>query len=137
MKQITIVFKMIAACTVLALFAACSGGVFIDPGHGGAAGIGGSLGNDYDNDYDDDDDTGGGGGKPAKLSSSASYAEAIAKLDEIIAYCESHPGPQSTNAITTAELLKTSWNSANIQSGWSVAQSSAIQNVNAIINLLQ
>jgi hypothetical protein len=35
---------------------------------------------------------GGGGGKPAKLSSSASYAQTVAKINEIITYCDAHPG---------------------------------------------
>jgi hypothetical protein len=75
---------------VFALFTACSGGSFYDPGQnvsglpGGTAGDGGGGGGNGGN-YD-------GSSKPAKLSSSASYSQAVAKINQIITYCNAHPG---------------------------------------------
>jgi hypothetical protein len=57
MKQIPLIFRMVLLIAVLALFAACSGGTFVDPGHEG-----GSSGNDSewtlndDSSSEDDDD---------------------------------------------------------------------------------
>ena len=125
MKQITMIFRMIAVCTFLALFAGCSGGVFIDPGHGGSTGGGGGLGGLG----------GGGGSKPSQLSSSASYNEANAKLDEIIAYCESHPGGNNTASMGIAQSMKSAL--AIYSSNWSFMSSEIIPSINELIDQLE
>ncbi|MDR1318891.1 MAG: hypothetical protein LBJ90_04630 [Treponema sp.] len=119
MKQIAVVFRIFLAAAVLASLAACSGGTFFDPGHldADAGALGGLMGNS-DDDWDDDDDS---DSKPSKLSDNAGYSQAIAKLDEIIAYCDAHPettnnyyaklAAESSKAVITLTL----WNSAKEQ----------------------
>jgi hypothetical protein len=148
MKHLTIVLSMITLSLVLALCAACEGGSFMDPGHVDAgvwdissSGPGGYNGGDYDYDYDnDDDDDDDSGGIPSKLSYSASKSDAIAKLDQIIAYCEANPsGSVSSTSGNTyrkslAESLKT-----NIQSpagSWDSLKTSYINSINGLIDLL-
>lgn len=117
MKQITMIFRMIAVCAVLALFAGCSGGVFIDPGHGGATG--GELNI-----------------KPSKLSSNAAFEEAAAKLEEIIAYCEKHPGVKNTALKNTVETVQRS--GAYSEYTWyGDTQSEGIRAINALIDELE
>jgi hypothetical protein len=79
MKRLAVVSGAVLAIMVLASLVACKGGTFFDPGHE-ASGFTGSGNNDS---------------KPARLPGNASYDEAMAKLDEIIAYCEAHPGPEN------------------------------------------
>ncbi|MDR3123778.1 MAG: hypothetical protein LBU16_08385 [Treponema sp.] len=92
MKQIAGTITTVLLIVVLASLAACGGGTFTDPSHTSGSG-------------------GDSGGKPARLSSNASYDEAMAKLDEIIAYCQAHPGLENDsikmNARQTRDML--SW----------------------------
>ncbi|MDR3193319.1 MAG: hypothetical protein LBT87_09665 [Treponema sp.] len=123
MKQIAIALKAVLLITVLASLAACSGGTFVDPGHGGmGSGSGGS----------------GGGGKPARLSSDASYDEAADKLDEIIAYCEAHPGSANTGVKNGVEAFKITAFSFINESYWSGRTArETIDVINAFIDELQ
>ncbi|MDR0553930.1 MAG: hypothetical protein LBG76_03925 [Treponema sp.] len=122
MKRITVVLRTILFMAVLAsfaaAFAACSGGVFTDPGAGGGGGGDSSSGLSASK-------------KPAALSTSASYSEADAKLDEIIKYCGS--SSKNANVKTAAEQMKTSMSS----SGWSYSGSTFISSINQLIGTLQ
>ena len=117
--------KMMKLFPVLLLlaFVSCEG-TFVDPGRpstfgGGFGGDFGGFGGDFG---------GGGGNKPAKLSSGASYSEAMAKLDEIIAYSGS-----STSIREQARILKESY--GGLSSFWSGSvQSAAIISINALID---
>jgi hypothetical protein len=115
MKQITVAFRAALLVAVLASLAACSGGIFVDPGH--EAGGGGGGGWLYNGDGGDGGGGGSGGGgsgsgsgsgstKPDKLPNNASASQATAKLDEIIAYCDAHPGALSTEIKTFAQGYK-------------------------------
>jgi hypothetical protein len=62
--------------------------------------------------------TGGGGGKPAKLSSSASYTQAVAKINEIITYCNAHPGNlndyiKSFAQTFTSDVSQSDWDNSS------------------------
>jgi hypothetical protein len=132
-----------AAVLLLAAFgllAACSGS-FVDPGWASETSGGGLSGGDWDIDGGGGDNDGGsggngngGGGKPAKLSDSATYNQAVAKLDEIIAYC----GDEQALA-----LIKNGADSAKESiklvgsSGWSPPISTQIiKSINALIDSL-
>jgi hypothetical protein len=121
MKQIVVVFRVFLLMTVFASLAACSGGIFVDPGHG----AGGGSGN------------GGGGSvsKPSKLSNDASYSQAAAKLDEIITYCDAHPGMTNNTIKSSAQLLKSTISS--YQSWWSSMAGSLITEINTYIDALE
>jgi ABC-type glycerol-3-phosphate transport system substrate-binding protein len=121
MKQIVGVLKAVLMIAVLASLAACSGGAFSDPGHE-ASGL--------------TDGSGGGvesGGKPEKLSNDASYDEAVAKLDEIIDYCDDHPGPGNDSAKASVEQVRQQL----AMMGASAWDGSLISSINAYISLLQ
>jgi hypothetical protein len=60
-----------------------------------------------------------GGGKPAKLSDDATYEEALAKLDEIAAYCDAHPGPENDMVKNGVEVLRASTFAYMQESYWS------------------
>ncbi|MDR0451384.1 MAG: hypothetical protein LBH26_08990 [Treponema sp.] len=153
MKQITVVFKAGLLIMVFASLAACSGGIFIDPGYGGAG-----TGNYDRSDYSDggNGSTGGGGGsigggggsgstgggggsesKPAILDNNASYQEAVDKLDEIIEYCEAHPGNQNNSVKSSVETMKGNFSVLNVSSNWNTVALVNISAINAYILLLQ
>jgi hypothetical protein len=44
--------------------------------------------------------------KPEKLSSNATYDEVVAKIDEIIKYCEDQPGVMGINAMAGEKIKK-------------------------------
>jgi hypothetical protein len=137
MKQIAVVFKAALLIAVLASLAACSGGTFVDPGHEAAGGGDNEDGGWLDNGGDGGEEgsgSGGGGGKPAKLSSSAGYSQAIAKLDEITAYCNTHPGNDSVKS--GVQSMKTSITSVG-QTGWSYMASQIISSINSLIDILR
>jgi hypothetical protein len=144
MKQIAVVFRVFLLTAVLASLAACSGGTFVDPGHEAAGGIGGSGGDygDYGDDGDDGDygsgsssGGGGGGSKPAKLSSNASYAQAVAKLDAIISYCNAYPGTINNQIKTVAQQAKTEF--PTYQSSWSAIGTQVVSAINVLIDQLE
>jgi hypothetical protein len=135
MKQIIPVFRAALLIAVLASLAACSGGTFFDPGHLDAGALGGLMGGDDWDGGDWDDDDGGGGGKPAELSSSASYNDAVNKLNEIIDYCDDHPGTVNNTIKTGAQAYKTTIGS--YQSNWSGMRSAAVTAINTYIGQLQ
>jgi hypothetical protein len=62
MKQMKVIFKAVLLTLVFASLAACR------------------------------TDGGGGVARPARLGDDATYQQALDKLDEVIAYCEAHPG---------------------------------------------
>jgi hypothetical protein len=138
MKQIPLIFRMVLLIAVLALFAACSGGTFVDPGHEGGGGNDIDIPSGYVPD-DDDDGTGGGGGgvsKPAQLALGATYQQALDKLDEIIKYCNAHPGTANNSMKTSAESAKSSVITMG-SSGWSISGASIISGINGMISSLQ
>jgi hypothetical protein len=119
MKQITVIFRMIAVCAVLALFAGCRGGTLADPGDNNG------NGNNYD-----------ARSKPKKLSNNATYQQWVAKTDEIIAYCKAHPGAINTSMKEELETLMSfnpwaysDWNNADRQE--------AVDGLNKWIDLLE
>jgi hypothetical protein len=75
--------------------------------------------------------------KPAELSSSATSAQAISKLDAIIAYCDAHPSAANDNNKVTAQGLKNSVNS--VASYWtqSNARDIYIPQINTLIGQLE
>jgi hypothetical protein len=130
MKQITVLFKTVLLAAVLVSLAACSGGTFTDPGKE-AANIGGGGSGDYgdygDGDYEDEEQDGGSVSKPSRLSSSASYSTTMNKLDEIIAYCNSHSG--YSYSLQAAQTIKSSLPLA--QSSWSTSGPPIISSINS------
>jgi hypothetical protein len=81
---------------------------------------------------DKDDDGGGGGGgssKPSELSSDATADQALAKLNEIIAYSGT---PADTKS--SAETMKGNWNTYS--SSWSTSKIATIPVINAMIKTL-
>ena len=89
---------------------------------------------------DDDDSGGGGGGKPTDLSSNASYDQALAKVDEIIAYCEKFPaGSVNASVRLRAEILRTNMIMPhfNLRNNWNSAGGQWISDINTIISNLQ
>jgi hypothetical protein len=158
MKQTTVVFRTVLLIVVAVSFAACSGGVFVDPGHGGAVGGAGYHGGDSDdNSYTGSSGTGtgtggsgtgtgtgtgtgsgtggGSGAKPTKLSNNATYNETLARLDEIIAYCNNHPGTVNNQVKASAETQKSYM--PTFQSAWSTVGLTTISGINSMIDLLQ
>jgi hypothetical protein len=75
------------------------------------------------------------GNKPASLSSTASYTQTIAKLDEIIAYCDAYPGSANDGAKTFAESLMSSILDY-ADGGWDFAKEYFIGPINQCIDLL-
>jgi hypothetical protein len=135
MKQIVSIFRAALLIAVLASLAACSGS-FIDPGH--VDGIVSMGGGDFGGDYSgggggggDDEGGGGGGSNISTLSSGASYSQANAKLDEIIAYCNAHPGNDMVKS--GAQALKSS-----MSAGWDLTGSTYYINIiNGYIDTLE
>jgi hypothetical protein len=72
--------------------------------------------------------------KPRKLGG-ATYVEAIAKLDEIINYCNNHPGTVNDAVLTNAVQLKAGMSA--YQSTWSSSSGTAIDSINNLISTIQ
>jgi hypothetical protein len=85
---------------------------------------------------DDGGSSGGGVSKPAALAPDATYDQAVAKLDEIIKYCEAHPGTVNNTMKTSAQNTKTSVTNLG-SSGWSVGGAGMITAINSTISNLQ
>jgi hypothetical protein len=143
MKQIVVVFRAALLIAALASLAACSG-VFVDPGHLDAGVIGGSGGSGGGDGGSGGGSGGGGsggsGGKPDPLSNNATYNQAVDKLDEIIAYCNAHPGTINDGVKNNVESLKnalTGANSSTIQNSWGSGALTMIININQYIDLLE
>jgi hypothetical protein len=78
---------------------------------------------------------GGSGAPPAHLDKNATYAEAVAKLDEIIAYCEANPGTKTNAVLSSAVDLKTGL--AAFKDNWyGTNRSTAIASINSLISTL-
>jgi hypothetical protein len=123
MKKTIKLFALSAViCAVLVSFASCKGD-YTDP-NSGMGGSGTETGG-----------SSGGGGKPAELSQSASYQDALAKCDEIIAYCNSHPTQQNTAVKNGVPAVKSSIELAG-SSNWTFARQSTIADINRLINTL-
>jgi hypothetical protein len=128
MKQAFVIFRAVLAIMVLASLAACKGGTFNDPGHEAAGpgftdgGSGGGSG-------------GGGGGKPERLSNYASYEEAIDTLDEIIKYCDAHPGQPNDTIKLSAQQTKDAI--SLMSSNWIAVRSTHIGTINSYISSLK
>jgi hypothetical protein len=137
MKQITVVFRAVLLVAVLASLAACSGGTFVDPGYGGGGDSGYSSGGGGGS-GDDDDGGGGNSGnatKPSTLSTSATYAQVMAKLDEIIAYCNATE-PTNNGFRGAAQTYKTQLTSGG-SAAWTLSMASTmIPLINGIISTL-
>lgn len=139
MKQITVVFKAVLLIAILAPLAACSGGTFIDPGHGAWGGGGG-----YDLDGSGDGggnggngDGNGGGSKPSLLSENATYDQAVATLDEIINYCTAYPNGMNKSTILSAQGTKTAISSATVKATWNTHRSVFVSTINTFISILE
>jgi hypothetical protein len=75
--------------------------------------------------------------KPNKLSTGASYNEAMNKLDEIISYCDANPGGANASIKSAMATMKSSV-MPSVQSTWSVTGGVAqITQINAYIDNLQ
>jgi hypothetical protein len=76
--------------------------------------------------------------KPNKLNTSpdfytgTSYAKAVAKLDEIITYCNNNPGTVNDAVLANAVQLKTGMSA--FQSTWSSSGTTAIESINSLID---
>jgi hypothetical protein len=129
MKHIPVIFRIALLIAVLASLAACSGGAFIDPGRGAGGASGG-------NGTGTGTGTGGNGvSKPATLSTSASYNQALAKLNEIIEYCEDNPGTQNDGMKSGAQTWKTTF--STYASTWGSSGPTVISSINDLIDQLQ
>jgi len=122
MKNIYKVLGIIALVAIIGFsMTACDD----DNGSNGAGGGNGGSGSN------------GGGGinatKPAVLRSNASYNEAVAKLDELIAYCNNNPSTINNSVLQNAITLKTGM--PTYQSIWSTANT-ATTVINSINNLI-
>jgi hypothetical protein len=122
------------------VFSACTG-TFTPPGSGGGSGssglegLGGSSGGDGDGSGSGSGSgDGGGSSKPATLGSDASYDDAIAKLNEIITYCNANSGNDTPKS--TAENQKTTIETAG-RGTWSISKSSFIHGINTLIGQLK
>jgi hypothetical protein len=83
-------------------------------------------------------DGGGGSGtgsKPGTLATTATYSEAVAKLDAIIAYCNSNPGTTNDGIKAQAQSLKTSI--SVYESYWSSVGATYVLSINTLINGLE
>jgi hypothetical protein len=98
--------------------AGCTGSYTPDTDGGGGTGGGGS---------------GGNGTKPAKLPGNATYAEAVAKIGEIIAYCDAHPGTTNNEIKEFAQLFP----SMVTQSDWDYSSQEIIRQINSLIDELE
>jgi hypothetical protein len=132
MKQIVSIFRAALLIAVLASLAVCSGS-FIDPGQ--VDGIVSMGGGDFGGGFDGGGGGGGGGGvsKPDPLPDNATYEQAIDKLDEIIEYCEDHPGTMNDVTKNGAEMLKPTISSVT----WDSMGSTVIPQINSLIIGLQ
>ncbi|MDR1230676.1 MAG: hypothetical protein LBK61_04660 [Spirochaetaceae bacterium] len=133
MKRRVMVLRAFLLVAVFASFAACNGGTFYDPGQEESGpGLGGETPKNPG--QEDSDLTGGGGGngKPATLSSGASYQEAKAKLDAIIAYCADNPGAANSGVKNGAEAFKSTSFAYITESTWSNNPSTASQAIGVI-----
>jgi hypothetical protein len=140
MKQITLVFKAVLLVAVFVSLAACSGGTFIDPGHGGGGTDGGNYSNGNGDGGSGGGSSGGGSGsvsKPSRLSNNATYAQSVAKVDEIIDYCEARPGATNDAMNMGAQSLKSGLSYPGVQSSWSSMADRQISAINAFIGQLQ
>jgi hypothetical protein len=115
MKKRSLFLRTFLVIMGLAFIAGCEGGVFTDPGMEDASG-------------------GGGVTKPSRLASSASYSQAINKLDEIINYCNAtsgNSGPR-TAAVQARRSL------ADIGSAYRAdIRSQVIPGINSLIDALR
>jgi hypothetical protein len=124
--------------------AGCNDSV-IDPGRASEinAGFGGSYGESGGGGYiGETGNTGGSRKKPATLSYSAIYEDAVAKLDEIIVYCGSSPPPllaaSKIQAQTYKQILIDAGSSSWTRSGPAniTSQAYMINSINTIISTL-
>ncbi|MDR1099890.1 MAG: hypothetical protein LBL28_05350, partial [Treponema sp.] len=77
---------------------------------------------------------GGGASKPALLSSNATYQQAIDKLDEIIEYCEDHPGTANDGVKSSARTMRDNLSDSN----WDIQGSARVSLINTtLIAILQ
>jgi hypothetical protein len=77
---------------------------------------------------DDGKDDPEGGSKPTTLAQDATYAQAMAKLDEIIAYSGT---PTATKS--AAETLKTTYGTSSYETSWSSYRIAVVTNINSLI----
>ena len=84
------------------------------------------------------EDDGGSSGvsKPAKLTDSATYQQALDKVDEIISYCNAHPGTVNNQVKSQVTASKSSLQSVG-SSGWNTAKTTFIQSINTGIDILE
>ena len=85
----------------------------------------------------DTDDGGGSRNKLATLSSIATYDQANAKLDEIVTYCNAHPGTKNDWMMSHAKAWRASINSDPWRDGWIARGADTILIINNIIRELE
>jgi hypothetical protein len=94
-----------------------------------------------DNGISGDGGGNGGSSKPAALRSNASYNEALAKVNEIITYCNTHPGTGGVNRDgyrLQAEAIRTLLTTSGARETWnSSLREPTIQNINTVISYLE
>jgi hypothetical protein len=112
MKHIPVIFRAALLAAVLASLAACSGGMFVDPGHGagGASGdfdLGTGIGSGTGTGTGSGTGTGGSTvSKPGTLLPGATYEQVLAKLNDIIEYCEAKPSTANNMIKTQAQTMR-------------------------------
>ncbi|MDR0567639.1 MAG: hypothetical protein LBG87_00335 [Spirochaetaceae bacterium] len=87
---------------------------------------------------EEEGDSGGdsGASKPAELSSSATYNDAVAKCNAIIAYCDAHPGDTNDSVKSSVQTYKNPTLSS-YQSTWASMKTAAIAQINLYIGQLE
>jgi hypothetical protein len=79
-----------------------------------------------------------GGGIPDKLADNASYDDTVAKVDEIIEYCDDNPGTMNDAVKTALGTIKTSLTTGTTYSAnWSSVGASMVASVNGYIDVLE
>jgi hypothetical protein len=81
--------------------------------------------------------TGGGGGKPANHSSRPSYGQAVAKINEIITYCDAHPGDVNNDIKSVAQMFTSAISQSDWDNSNQLDKSSWIGQINILIDGLQ
>ena len=76
--------------------------------------------------------------KPSKPSSDITYRQAIAKLDEIITYCNAHPSTRNSQVAANAKQLKDMWEGQPaMELVWPSIGSVSVTSIDTIIDGLE
>jgi hypothetical protein len=127
MKQMITVLRAFLLVAVFASFAACSGGTFYDPGHEESGLTGGGTPNNPGNNNGNNN---GSISKPGHLSDSASYNDFLTKKEDIIKYCNAHPGTANDNVKNAVNYMSAD------SSTWTYTKTVVITQLNVYIDQL-